>query len=175
MSKETAPVTVAPMVSPTVEPSGLQPSMSPPEEGDTHGHPHVYRVNSDDHSETTSNHSHSGRKKLRPWLLYWASITPLLCGAFGPVLTLLALSGCADRWRLYSTTDGKALLEKDPRWVIAVTALAIIVGLIANILLLARMLGRGNPKHLQWFAIILWLLECTPFSIPFSLSCFCPG
>ena len=172
MSKEGAPVIIAPMVSPKDEASVLQQSVSPLEEGHTHGHPHAHRVNSDDHSEINSNHSHSGRKKHRPWLLYWASITPLLCGAFGPVLTLLALSGCADRWRLYATTDGETLSGKDPKWVIAVTALAIIVGLIANILLLARMLGRGNPKHLQWFAIILWLLECTLPSISFSPSCF---
>src|SRR5579862_9246490 len=128
-SKEAAPVTVAPMVRPTDEASVLQHSVSPLEEGRIHGHPHTHRFNSDDHSENNSNHSHSGRKKHRPWQLYWASITPLLCGAFGPVLTLLALSGCADRWRLYATTDGEALSEKDPKWVIAVTALAIVVGL----------------------------------------------
>lgn len=168
-SKDAAPVAVAQMVSPTVEDSALESSLSPPDEGQIQDPSHLQRVNSDGHSETNSTHSPSERKKHRPWFLYWASITPLLCGAFGPVLTLLALSGCADRWRMYVTKEGGGqLFEKDPRWVIAVTALAIVVGLIANILLLLRMLGRGNPKHLQLFAIILWLLECTssPLLLP---------
>ena len=165
MSAEDPPIAVVSMVSSpgeksTPEPVALEQSVSPETEhphGDHHHH-HLTRVNSDAHSETHS--THSEHRKHRPWLLYWASITPLLCGALGPVLTLLALSGCADRWRMYVAPDGSDLFEKDPRWVIGVTALAIIVGLFANILLLLRMLGRGNPKHLQIFAILLWFLEC---------------
>src|SRR5215471_9331380 len=39
------------------------------------------------------------KKSRTSWLRYWASITPLICGGLGPALTLLAISGCADRWR----------------------------------------------------------------------------
>ena len=166
MSTKDPPIAVVPMANSqgeksTPEPFALEQSVSPETEhphGHHHHHHHLTRVNSDAHSETHS--THSGNRKHRPLLLYWASITPLLCGALGPVLTLLALSGCADRWRMYVAPDGSNLFEKDPRWVIGVTALAIIVGLFANILLLLRMLGRGNPKHLQIFAILLWFLEC---------------
>lgn len=102
------------------------------------------------------------RRRQRTSLLYWSSLTPLFCGGIGPTLTLLALSGCLDHWRVYEMPDGSSTSDRDPHWVVGVTALAIIVGFIANILLLLRMIGRGNPKLLQLWAILLWLLECIP-------------
>jgi hypothetical protein len=93
------------------------------------------------------------------WSLYLASITPLICGGLGPTLTLLALSGCADRWRV-ATIDGLLIEDPDPKWVTITTSVAVAIGLVANIFLLMRMLGRGNPKHMQWLCIILWFLEC---------------
>ena len=58
--------------------------------------------------------------------------------------------------------DGRVISEKDPPWVIGVTASAIVVGFIANVFLLLRMLGRGNPKYVQFTCIALWTLECIP-------------
>jgi hypothetical protein len=104
------------------------------------------------------------RHRFHSWLLYWASITPLICGGLGPTLTLMAISGCADKWRSETFPNGITIAEEDPIWVCIVTALAIVIGFIANIFLLIRMMGRGNPKHLQYGAIILWILECTPSS-----------
>jgi hypothetical protein len=111
-------------------------------------------------------------RRQRTNLLYWSSLTPLFCGGLGPTLTLLALSGCLDHWRAYEMPDGTTTSERDPRWVVGVTALAIIVGFVANILLLLRMIGRGNPKLLQLWAIALWLLECIPSSNLRDSSCF---
>src|SRR5436190_7299590 len=102
-------------------------------------------------SQSWSNHLHR--------LLYWASITPIICGALGPALTLLAISGCVDNWRAVGFADGSQLDEVDPAWVIAPTATAIILGLAANILLLVRMTGNRNFKFLQYWSIILWTLE----------------
>jgi len=104
---------------------------------------------------------HPKRHRQISWLLYWASITPIICGALGPTLTLMAISGCADRWRTKHLSDGTIISEPDPAWVIGVTATAIVVGFIANIFLLMRMLGRANPKYIQYATIILWTVECT--------------
>lgn len=98
------------------------------------------------------------------WLLYCVSITPIICGGIGPALTLLALSGCVDSWRALPLPDGSQFNEGDPVWVIVPTTIAIIIGVIANILLLVSMTGNRNPKHtkhIQYCAIILWILECT--------------
>ncbi|SRR6266496_3028240 len=104
---------------------------------------------------------HSSKKSHSSWLRYWASITPLICGGLGPTLTLMAISGCADRWRTENSPNGTVTTEMNPRWVVAITAVAIVVGFIANIFLLMRMLGRANPKHMQNMSIALWTLECT--------------
>ena len=48
------------------------------------------------------------------WLLYWASVTPIICGALRPALTLLAISGCVDPWRGSDLPDGSHLNDKDP-------------------------------------------------------------
>jgi hypothetical protein len=101
------------------------------------------------------------RRRHRAGLLYWSSVTPLFCGALGPTLTLLALSGCLDRWRVFEIPGGSRASDRDPRWVIAITALAIIIGFVANILLLTRMMGRGNPKYIQYWTIALWAIECS--------------
>lgn len=103
----------------------------------------------------------ASKKSHDSWLRYLASITPLICGGLGPTLTLMAISGCADRWR---TEDGTVITERDPVWVIAITAVAIVVGFFANIFLLMRMLGRANPKYMQYLSIALWTLECITFS-----------
>jgi len=75
----------------------------------------------------------------------------------------MAISGCADRWRAENFPNGTVKTEKDPDWVVATTAVAIVVGLFANIFLLMRMLGRGNPKYMQYMSITLWTLECMTF------------
>jgi hypothetical protein len=93
------------------------------------------------------------------WLLYWASITPLVCGAMGPTVTLFALSGCVDRWRALEV-NGVQILEPDPGWVVAATVTALVVGLAANLFMLLRMASRGNPKWNQNLSIILWFTEC---------------
>ena len=74
-------------------------------------------------------------------------------------MTLMALSGCADKWRS-EEVSGVVIDEPDPKWVAAVAAVAIVVGFIANIFLLMRMMGRGNPKHMQYLSITLWTIEC---------------
>jgi len=100
------------------------------------------------------------RRRHISWIQYMASITPLVCGGLGPTLTLMAISGCADRWRTEDFPDGRVLVERDPPWVLATTAVAIVLGFLANIFLLMRMLGRANPKHMQYLCIGLWFLEC---------------
>jgi hypothetical protein len=98
--------------------------------------------------------------KQQSWIMHWASITPLICGGLGPVLTLMALSGCADRWRAENFPGGHTVPEDDPTWVVCITAVAIVIGFTANVLLLMRMMGRGNPKLIQYWSIGLWTLEC---------------
>lgn len=108
---------------------------------------------------------HIEKKVHKSWLKYWSSITPVICGGLGPLVTLLALSGCADKWRT-KTVDGIAVEERDPKWAMVTTAVAIVLGFIANIFLLMRMMGRGNPKHMQYWSIFLWTMECN-----YSLIC----
>src|SRR5277367_3431238 len=100
------------------------------------------------------------RRRHISWIQYMASITPLVCGGLGPTLTLMAISGCADRWRTEDFPDGRVLVERDPKWVVAATAVAIITGFVANIFLMMRMLGRANPKIMQYLCIAFWSLEC---------------
>ena len=61
---------------------------------------------------------------------------------------------------MFWNSDGTSFSERDPRWVIASTAVAISVGVFANIFLLLRMMARGNPAFNQYMSIALWLLEC---------------
>jgi energy-converting hydrogenase Eha subunit A len=103
---------------------------------------------------------HDDRKKRKTWLLYWASICPVICGALGPTLSLLAIAGCTDRWRYFYESDGDYFSEKDPTWIIATTVVAIVLGVIANIFLALRMLARGNPALNQYLSITLWSLQC---------------
>ena len=72
---------------------------------------------------------------------------------------LFALPGCVDPWRTKNHPDGTVKTEKDPKWAIAVTASALVVGLIANFFLFLRILGRINPKRMQYFSMTLWILE----------------
>ena len=113
-------------------------------------------------NSTTSAQPPRHHRKHVSWIQYWASITPLVCGGLGPTLTLMALSGCADHWRTEDLADGRILVERDPAWVVAATAVAIVIGFIANIFLLMRMLGRANPKYMQYLCIIMWSIECIP-------------
>jgi hypothetical protein len=121
-------------------------------------------------NSATANEHH--RRRHISWIQYLASITPLICGGLGPTLTLMAISGCADHWRAEELPDGHFLVERDPQWVIASTAVAIVVGFIANIFLLMRMLGRANPKHMQNLCIGLWFLECIVPLSNFNNSCY---
>jgi hypothetical protein len=100
------------------------------------------------------------KHRLNPWVQHWASITPLIVGGLGPTITLLAISGCADAWRVDEFPNGIHVSEKDKKWVIACTAIAIVVGFFANLFLLFRMVGRGSPKYMQYLSISLWSLEC---------------
>jgi len=102
------------------------------------------------------------------WPRYLALNTPIICGGLGPTVTLLALSGCADRWRT-AVINGRLIEDPDPKWVVVVTSVAIAVGFLANVFLLLRMLDRGNPKHMQFLCIVLWALECPPLPSPFSI------
>jgi hypothetical protein len=105
----------------------------------------------------------AGRGRGHPtWLLHLASVTPLICGSIGPVVTLLALSGCADEWREHVDADGKVLSEPDPRWVVATTVTALVMGVVANLFMLLRMTGTGPSKWNQNISISLWILECPP-------------
>ena len=99
-------------------------------------------------------------KRRNPWIQHWAAITPLIVGGLGPTLTLLAISGCADNWRVIQLPSGLYVAEKDATWVLVCTGLAIVIGFIANVFMLLRMMGRGNPKHMQNLSIILWTVEC---------------
>jgi hypothetical protein len=94
------------------------------------------------------------------WFQRVASFHPLVCGGIAPTIVLFALSGCADRWGI-NIMDGLPVEEPDPEWVIIITSVAAMVGLIANFILLWRILGRGNPKLMQLLCITLWLLEGT--------------
>ena len=95
------------------------------------------------------------------WLRYLISLAPLVAGALGPVATLMAGSGCLDTWRAVGLPDGSQLKDDDPDWVRIPTSMAIFVGLIANIILLIRLLlGRPNLQRLQYWCITLWVLEC---------------
>lgn len=105
-------------------------------------------------------HPYRLKRRHTSWKLYWVSITPLICGGLGPMLTLLALSGCVDPWRFENLLNGTTRTDKDPKWVIAIIGVALFVGLIANIFLLLTMLGRANQKYMQLLSIALWTLEC---------------
>ena len=100
--------------------------------------------------------------KPADWLLYTASIAPLICGAVGPTVTLFALSGCVDEWGYINLPDGLIIKEKDPTWVVATTVTALLIGFLANILLLVRLLGRGESNYTVHLSIILWILQGRP-------------
>jgi hypothetical protein len=96
------------------------------------------------------------------WTWYMISLTPLISGALGPAATLLAISGCIDTWRALGLSDGSHINDHDPQWVRIPTLIAILVGVIANVLLLIRLLlSIHHPRHLQLWSIVLWILEGT--------------
>ena len=112
-----------------------------------------------DTNEPQSRTGPSSRRR-KTHLLYWANITPLICGALSPISILLGLSGCADPWRVMKLPDASYDSEKNPQWVVATTASAVVIAFTANILLLMRITGRGNPYPMQFWTVILWILEC---------------
>ena len=91
-------------------------------------------------SRTPSSSGQQKRKKAH--LLYWVSITPLICSALSPISILTGFSACADPWRVMKLPDGSYESEKNPQWVIAITASAVAIAFTANILLLMRIMGR---------------------------------
>ena len=100
------------------------------------------------------------------WRQYLLSLTPLICGAIGPVAILLAISGRIDPWRAASLSDGSQVSDGYHDWVRTPTLIAIIMGVIANIFVLARLLVQDqHPQHLQYWSLLFWVLECTNIHI----------
>ena len=92
---------------------------------------------------------------------YLRGLAPVFGGVLGPTSLLMGLSGCIDTWRSARLPDGTHVEESDPIWVIIPAAIAMVIGVVANLLLIAKLLdGRRHTYYLLNASITLWVLEC---------------
>lgn len=121
-------------------------------------------------SDSSRTRVQSSPRRVNVAWSYLGGLLPLISGALGPVSTLLAISGCIDTWRVISLSDGSRRNDDEPRWVRIPTLIAIMAGVVANLLLLIRLLFRSShPRYLQYGSIVLWVLEGTNFIFSFSM------
>jgi len=100
----------------------------------------------------------------------FCNIISLICGSLSPITLLMGLSACADSWRVVRSPDGIYEYEKNPQWVVATMVSAVVIGVIAGVLLLMWMMGRGNTNPVQYWTLILWILECNHFACLLMVS-----
>ncbi|KIN00711.1 hypothetical protein OIDMADRAFT_124590, partial [Oidiodendron maius Zn] len=96
----------------------------------------------------------------RDW--WFASVVcPIIAGAMGPLTNLFCLAALVTPWRATYTetlTDANAEGFRDPRWCIALNAIALAAGILGNAFLLANFARRIRYIIAIPISILLWLL-----------------
>ena len=92
---------------------------------------------------------------------YASTAFPLMAGTFGPMANAFSICALVENWRVSippGGTEEHGIDIKDPRWLIAVNAVSLVLALIANMSLLLNMARRLRFEIAQPITIIgFWL------------------
>ncbi|KAF1841469.1 potassium channel-like protein [Cucurbitaria berberidis CBS 394.84] len=91
----------------------------------------------------------------RWWFASTAS--PLLAGTFGPMANAFSICALVEKWRVYippGSDEAHGIKIEDPKWLIAVNSISLVLALVANIALLLNMSRRLSFAIAQPITII---------------------
>ncbi|KAI9819614.1 MAG: Potassium channel [Pycnora praestabilis] len=94
---------------------------------------------------------------------WWFSSTllPLVAGTFGPMASAFNICALAQDWRIVvdpSSSETEGMDISDPRWLIAINAVSLVIAIIANLALLSHMGERISFAIAQPITIIGWYI-----------------
>ena len=96
---------------------------------------------------------------------WWFASTafPLLAGTFGPIASAFSVCALVVNWRVVIPPGGnegeRGTNVKDPKWLVAVNAVSLVLALAANVALLLNMARRLSFKIAQSITIIGWYIS----------------
>lgn len=88
--------------------------------------------------------------------LLWYSVSnsfPILAASLGPVSNLNSIAALADPWRVNTLNNTR---PGDLKWMLALNAISLFLGCVANISLFLNFSGRVNYVHAQLLSICGW-------------------
>ncbi|KAH7078512.1 hypothetical protein FB567DRAFT_451000 [Paraphoma chrysanthemicola] len=94
---------------------------------------------------------------------WWFASTacPLIAGTFGPMANAFSICALVESWRVYippGSDEGHGESIKDPKWLIAVNSISLVLALVANFALLLNMARRLSFRIAQPITILGWYL-----------------
>lgn len=88
---------------------------------------------------------------------YASTAFPLIAGTFGPLANAFSICALVENWRVevpLGGTEAHGIDVKDPKWLIAVNAVSLVLALIANLSLLMNMAKRVRFEIAQPITIV---------------------
>lgn len=88
--------------------------------------------------------------------LLWYSVSnsfPILAASLGPISNLNSIAALADPWRVNTVDNSR---PSDFKWMLALNAISLFLGCVANISLFLNFSGRVNYVHAQLLSICGW-------------------
>ncbi|KAI9819258.1 MAG: Potassium channel [Pycnora praestabilis] len=102
------------------------------------------------------------RNYLDPSRWWFASTAaPLTAGTFGPMASAFSICALVENWRVEippEATEEHGIDIRDPRWLIGINAVSLVLALIANLALLLNMAQRISFSIAQPITIIGWYI-----------------
>jgi potassium channel subfamily K len=94
---------------------------------------------------------------------WWFASTacPLIAGTFGPMANAFSICALVETWRVHippGLDEGHGERVEDPKWLIAVNSISLVLALAANMSLLLNMARRLNFAIAQPITILGWYL-----------------
>ncbi|OAG06886.1 voltage-gated potassium channel [Paraphaeosphaeria sporulosa] len=94
---------------------------------------------------------------------WWFASTacPLIAGTFGPIANAFSICALVEKWRVYlppGVDEGHGTKVEDPKWLVAVNSISLVLALVANMALLLNMTRRLSFAIAQPITIIGWFL-----------------
>ncbi|KAF1913872.1 hypothetical protein BDU57DRAFT_325867 [Ampelomyces quisqualis] len=118
-------------------------------------------VEKNDHQEDDQA-EHEEQEFLDPSRWWFASTAcPLIAGTFGPMANAFSICALVETWRVYlpsASDEGHGERIEDPKWLIAVNSISLVLALTANMSLLLNMARRLSFAIAQPITILAWYL-----------------
>lgn len=109
-------------------------------------------------------------------------MNPLVSGTFGPLASAFNICALAIDWRTTvfpDSPESEGSHIKDPKWVVVVNAVSLVIAIVANLALLGQMTDRISHRRAAPITIIGWytssilllgLIAATPAHLPLPTS-----